>query len=323
MKPTSMNATSMNLTPMNLTPMKLIYPLMLREWFQYRFAWLMTAVIPLALAVLLLSVGHIEFDGSGADPAPPAQALAAAATAITCGLMMLLYTVTGLVTVIALARRDHADRSVEFWLSLPVGHTRSFAVPMGVHLVLLPLAALGLGLLASVVTSALLVSRVHGFSAWLALPWGDVLTLAATMVVRVVAGWPLAVLWVLPVVLVAMLMFAWLRRWGLVILGLALALAVSPLGELWGAKWLPQAVAALFAGAARSIVSGHGHIEINDGNAAQVIEVLSGASQWLWLDIIGSIRNLASPLLVGAWVVAALCFVGLVQWRRRGASAAV
>jgi hypothetical protein len=37
--------------------------------------------------------------------------------------------VTSLIITFGLARRDHADRSIEFWLSLPVGHTRAWPPP--------------------------------------------------------------------------------------------------------------------------------------------------------------------------------------------------
>ena len=300
--------------------MNLIFPLLQREWFQHRFGWLMTALVPLLLVVLLLGFGKVEFDGDGV---PPAQALAAIATALSVVGMTLLYTVTGLVTVVGLARRDHADRSVEFWLSLPIGHARSFAVPMLVHLVLVPLAAIALGLLIGALTSALLVSRVHGFEQWLALPWSDALQAAAAGLLRLWTGWPMAVLWLLPVVLVAMLLHAWMRRWGLVIFGLALALGNSPLGEWFGLHHLNYGVQRLLAGAARSFVSGYAQVDTNNKNSAQLIQNLAQASHWVLIDIWGSVRGLASPKLAAGLGVAALCFAGLVHWRRRGASTAV
>jgi ABC-2 type transport system permease protein len=303
--------------------MKLIDPLMQREWFQYRFGWAITYALPVALALLLLSLGEVEFNADGVEGAlPPPQAIAAATMAATTGLLVMLFVLTGLVTVVGLARRDHTDRSVEFWLSLPISHSRSFVVPMVVHLVLVPLAVLLLGLLTSVVVSAVLVTRFHGLQAWLALPWSETVQLAALLIVRVVAGWPLAVLWLLPVLLVAMLLFAWLRRWGLVVMGVVVAVASSPLGELWGLKWLPQVLGELFVGAGRSLVNG-GQVVIGNDNAHKVIEVLAQAPAWVLQDILASLQALASPVLLGALLVAAACFAGLVQWRRRGASAAV
>jgi ABC-2 type transport system permease protein len=303
--------------------MKLIDPLMQREWLQYRFGWAITYALPVTLALLLLSVGEVEFDTDGVEGSvPPPQALAAITMVGTTGLLVMLFVLTGLVTVVGLARRDHTDRSVEFWLSLPISHTRSFVVPIVVHMVLVPLAALVLGLLTSVLVSAVLVTRFHDLQAWLALPWIDAVQLAGLLVVRVVAGWPLAVLWLLPVLLVAMLLFAWLRRWGLVVLSVVVGVASSPLGELWGLKWLPQVLGELFVGAGRSLANG-GQVVIGNENAHKVIEVLAQAPAWVLQDILASVQALASPVLLGGLVVAAACFAGLVQWRRRGASVAV
>jgi hypothetical protein len=51
--------------------------------------------------------------------------------------------VSSLIIVSGLARRDHGDRSNEFfWMSLPVGHGTSLAVPLAVHLLLVPAAVL-------------------------------------------------------------------------------------------------------------------------------------------------------------------------------------
>jgi ABC-2 type transport system permease protein len=46
--------------------------------------------------------------------------------------------VTSLFIALGSPRRDHGDRSIEFWLSLPSGHGESLAAPMLVHLLLVP-----------------------------------------------------------------------------------------------------------------------------------------------------------------------------------------
>lgn len=296
-----------------------------REWMQHRFGWALTATVPLLLAVLLLSFGNVQvqMDAEMGDSGmPPVVAVAALSVVASMAVMLLLATVTSLVTVVGLARRDHADRSVEFWLSLPIGHSRSLAVPMGVHLVLVPLLALLWGALAGVLVSAVLVSRTYGFGAWLDLPWSDAAKLIGVLLTRSALGWPLALLWLAPLILLAMLMFAWMRRWGLVVFGLLLAIGNSPLGAIAGYHWLPNWLSAMAQGAAGSLYSG-GDLHINAEGAGAAMELAGKAPAWLISDFASSLTALASPVLLGGLVFAAACFFGLVQWRKRGASVAV
>ncbi len=295
--------------------------LMQREWLQHRFAWSMLLLIPVALAVLALVFGQV--DVLNEDGRPPALALAAGAMAVSVGVLMVLVSVSGLITAIGLARRDHADRSVEFWLSLPISHTRSLLVPMVVHLLLVPLVTFALALLVGGLMSLLLVARVQGVGEWLQLPWGQVLQSALVALARIGAGWPMMVLWLSPMILLAMLMYAWLRRWGLVVLGLAVAVGSSRLGEILGYRMVPDALANIGHGAVRSLFSGNQTVVVQGDGGDAVLHGMQQAPSWLLTDIAGSVQNLASPAFVGGLLVAGLCLYGLVQWRRRGASTAV
>ena len=297
--------------------------LLQREWLQHRFAWILLLSIPVVLAALALSFGQVSIISEDHPEGIPAVVLAAGTVAACIAALVALAAVSGLVTAVGLARRDHADRSVEFWLSLPVSHSRSLLVPMLVHLVLLPLAAFVFALLAGLLLSALLVARTQGLAAWGALPWADVLGAAFAALLRVFAGWPLMVLWLSPLILLAMLAYAWLRRWGLVVLGLALSVGMSPLGSILGYRMVPDMLAKLGQGAAHALLSGK---QMNDvhGSADEVVRSsFQQAPSWVWTDIVGSLQNLASPVFLGGLLMAGLCFYGLVQWRRRGASTAV
>ena len=295
--------------------------LMQREWLQHRFVWAMLLLIPVALAALALIFGQV--DVMTEDGRPPALALAAGAMAVSVGVLMVLVSVSGLITAIGLARRDHADRSVEFWLSLPISHARSLLVPMAVHLLLAPLMTFFLALLVGVLMSLLLVARVQGVGEWLQLPWGHVLQSALVALARMGAGWPMMVLWLSPLILLAMLMYAWLRRWGLVVLGLAVAVGSSRLGEILGYRMVPDALASIGNGAIRSLISGNQTVIVEGDGGDAVLHGMQQAPSWLLTDIAGSVQNLASPAFVGGLLVAGLCFYGMVQWRRRGASTAV
>ncbi len=301
---------------------ELLLPLMQREWIQHRFSWLMLALVPFGLAFLTLAFASVNVDVDGGGGMPPAVQLAAVTVAITTGVMLLLYFASGVITAVGLARRDHADRSVEFWLSLPVGHARSLAVPLLVHLVLVPMAAVLVGVLAGLLLSAVLVARLYGLGEWLAMPWGDSFTVLALGLSRLWLGWPMALLWLAPVLLLAMLAFAWFRRWGVFGLAATFALLMSPLGGLGWQRFLTQTLASISNGFANSLVWAHPQ-ELEGKSSDSILAALGQAPAWLAADVGASVRALASPVLLGGLVVAGLCFYGLIQWRKRGASTAV
>ena len=174
-----------------------------REWMQHRFGWMLLVTVPLALALLGLVVGQIEFDSETAEKVGPAFPTLLGMIAMTAGTVV-TFTILGatsLLLLTGLARRDHADRSVEFWLSLPTSHTASLAAPLVTHLLLVPAAALVVGLVGGWVISGALVTRLTGFGSWLALPWADLLLAGIALVLRIMAGLPLAVLWAAPLLL--------------------------------------------------------------------------------------------------------------------------
>ena len=220
-----------------------------------------------------------------------------------------------------LARRDHGDRSIEFWLSLPVGHVPSLAVPMLVHLVLVPAAALALGLLAGHGLAMVLVARFAGLSAWFGLPWADLFAATLALGLRLLAGLPLATLWLAPVILMAMLARAWIGRWGLPVLGLVLGLggllADRALGQPLLLPWLghlmQQAVQAM---------AGAGEVSFTARGADEALAALRGLPGLALQDLGAALGALLSPAMAVGLVVSAVCFALLVDWRQRGSKAA-
>mgnify|MGYP003372320282 FL=1 len=300
-----------------------IYPLMQREWLQHRFAWALLALVPLALALVLVSFGQIEFDDGEADrigTALPAV-MTLVAVAVCTVSAFVVFWVTSVIIATGLARRDHGDRSIEFWLSLPVGHVPSLAVPMLVHLVLVPAAALALGLLAGHGLAMVLVARFAGLSAWFGLPWADLFAATLALGLRLLAGLPLATLWLAPVILMAMLARAWIGRWGLPVLGLVLALggllADRALGQPLLLPWLghliQQAVQAM---------AGAGEVSFTARGADEALAALRGLPGLALQDLGAALGALLSPAMAVGLVVSAVCFALLVDWRQRGSKAA-
>lgn len=289
--------------------------LLLREWLQHKFAWSLMVLIPMAVMLLLSGVGEIDI-----SDAPPAQApmlvtvVSVAGTAIG---FALIAAIASLITVTGLARRDHADRSHEFWLSMPIGHGSAFAAPLLVHLLFVPVAAMAIGWLTGLVLSAVLTSRVAGIGEWLALPWGTVISATLALVGRIAAGLPLAILWLSPLILVLVLLCAWFRRWGLVIFAVALLAAALASTRLFGSPWPAETVWMLVQQAGLALVSPDGHgLVVRSGEDA--VAALSMAPSWAVENFGLAVVRLASPLLLGGLVVAAACFYALMDWRRRG-----
>ena len=91
--------------------MKNILPLMQREWLQHRFAWAMMTLLPIALAILPLTFGSVEFDGQMADRSGSEMALMLGSVSVvaTMAIIFLLVWVTSVFITSGLPRRDHAD----------------------------------------------------------------------------------------------------------------------------------------------------------------------------------------------------------------------
>ncbi len=303
--------------------MKNLVPLMRREWLQHRFAWALLVLVPVALAILPLIFGSIEVDGVAASQVPAQLALMVGTLSmvISTAVIFLLLWITSVFVATASPRRDHADRSIEFWLSLPTSHSESLAAPLLVHLLLVPAAALLAGLAAGLLVSLVTVSRLAGLGEWFALPWGSLAIGMASLVARVMAGLPLATLWLMPLLLASMLANAYFKRWGLPVLAVGLSLGSAVLKGVFGQPLLSDTLRDLMINAARALMgaSGQGGITISPEHPAS--EALSELPGFALHDLGAALQAAASPLFLGALLVSAALFYGLVLWRQRGAGA--
>ena len=295
--------------------------LMRREWLQYRFGWALMVAVPLGIALLLLAFGQIQIGPDDAEKVGDKMAplLAVAAMAGSASVLFIIACFSSIIIVAGVARRDHSDRSVEFWLSLPATHSASLAAPLVVHLLLVPAVALLLGLAGGLLVSMVLVARVVGVGEWFTLHWLDLLPAVLALAARLLAGLPLAVLRLSPLILLVVLISAWFRSWSWVILGVGIGLGSQLLNRVFGQPllsditlgWLRQARGAL-------VHAGDGFtIGKNDG-----AEGLRQLPAWALNDFFLAVKELPSPLLLGGLLFAAGCFYLLVMWRERGAGAA-
>jgi ABC-2 type transport system permease protein len=271
--------------------------------------------------VLGLGLGTVQLDDEMTAMAPRDLSLLLATLSVVASMlsMLLVLGVTSLFIALGSPRRDQADRSHEFWLSLPSGHAESLLAPVLVHLLLVPAAALLIGYAVALPISMVTVGRVVGLGEWFSLPWGQILGSLGALLLRVLAGLPLALLWLLPLLLAAMLANALFRRWGLPLLVVLLVLLSVALERVFGQPLLTDTLAALFMYAGTSL-AGAGGAELMQGKSNMPLESLSALPGWALRDFGAALGNLATPLLVGVLLVSGALFMALLAWRRRGAS---
>lgn len=301
--------------------MNKLLPLLQREWLQYRFGWALMLAVPLGIALLLLGFGDIQVDADDAARVGDKMAplLAVASMAGSAAVLFLIACFTSIIIVAGMARRDHGDRSVEFWLSLPATHSANIAAPLIVHLLLVPAVALLAGLAGGVLVSMVLVARVVGVEAWFTLPWLDLVPTVLALAARLLAGLPLAVLWMSPLILLVVLLSAWFRSWSWVILGVGIGLGSQLLNRVFGQPMLSDLTLGLLRQARGALVHAGQGLEM--GKEAGT-EALHQVPAWAFNDFVLALKELPSPLLLGGLLFAAGCFYLLVMWRERGAGTA-
>jgi hypothetical protein len=208
-----------------------------------------------------------------------------------------------------LARRDAQDRSIEFWRSLPVSDTTSVATTLCAHLVLMPLAVMGVAALASVALAAIVVLRIHGWAGLSALDLGYLGSMFAAALPRLAVGSLLASFWAASVLLPMMAASAWLKRWGVpALVGVAWGGGLW-LDKLYGQPELLNALAYPFHRFAEALVpvriSGEGF------NAADATPA------WILQDLLTELQAQLSSSTVLAMAIIALSFWLLVLRRRQ------
>lgn len=299
--------------------------LLLREWMQHRTGWLVLMALP-----TLLALGLSLFDGRGIDVQVGGDSIEVGAlsrlptvlqalgwTLGTVAVALLLVSLTVLAQLPGLARRDHQDRSIEFWRSLPTGHAEGIGATLLMHLLLLPLTALTAGLLGAQLAALVSIVLHQGPLAWLQLPWGLLLPSLLLGAARLWLGLLMAVLWLAPMLLLTMAASAWLQRWALPVV-----VAASLLGVYWLDARLPQPLVgpafsrmgteALYALLAPGLFDGPQRVA--QGDLLSAADRLPAA---LWQDMLRVLDNAASPAFLAALAGGALGFALLVLRRRR------
>jgi ABC-2 type transport system permease protein len=286
--------------------------LLRREWMQHHRGWLILALIPAALALLLLPFGKIDIE---VDEMPPTQlATAIIAQVYIAGVLLLAWAAVWFQAP-GMARRDQQDRSIEFWLSLPTGHPQSLAATLLMHLLVMPLMVLVIAFACGQILALLAIGRILGLGAYGELDLMTWLVGGAAAFARLFLGVILCALWSAPLVLLAMAAAAWLKRWGVPALAAVLFIGGFLLERLTGSKVVWQTVGFWFQRAIEALMP----LAWPDFKAAVVDQTntTQAFSQWLWRDCARVLGELASPEMAAGLVLAAIGF-GLLVLRRSG-----
>jgi hypothetical protein len=301
--------------------------LLQREWMQHQRGWWIVMAVPVVVLLLLAVYGDVnvtlDADGDTSVIRTPSALLLAmgslAGLAIGC---MALAWFSSLVQAPGLARRDLQDRSIEFWLSLPVGHAQSLSATLLAHLLLVPWLALLVGAAGGFVVSLVVVMKAWGIGAWFTLPWGALVAAVAAMLLRLAAGLVLATLWAAPLLLVAMAASAWLKRWGLPVVAAVIGVTGFVLDKLfdWPVVWVTlkvigRSILRAFFGDDREGGPQLSHVADADGAA----QILQAVPRWALEDLASALHATLDPVFLAGLAVAAVAFGLLVLRRSRGA----
>jgi ABC-2 type transport system permease protein len=301
--------------------------LLQREWMQHQRGWWVVMAVPVIVLLLVAIYGDVNItldadDDTSVIRTPSALLMAMGSLGGLAIGNLALSWFSSLVQASGLARRDLQDRSIEFWLSLPVGNAQSMGATLLTHLLLAPWLALLVGAAGGFVVSLVVVMKAWGIGAWLTLPWGGLALGLVAVLLRLAAGLVLATLWVAPLVLVVMAASAWLKRWGLPVVAAVIGVSGVVLDKFfdWPIVWdtlqiIGRSVLRSFFGNDRDGGPQLRHVADAEG-ATQILQALPS---WAMEDLGGALQALLSPVFAIGLVVAGVAFMLLVLRRSRGA----
>lgn len=291
--------------------------LLLREWMQHRFGWLLLAGIPMAIMLPLLSLGTIQVGENGHLPPP----LVIAVTFAAGYLAFLMVLIGGSVAIQApgLARRDRQDRSIEFWLSLPTSHSASVGATVLMNVWLLPLVAFGISAVGAAICALIAVLRVHGADGLLQMSWGTLASLLLMGAARLGLGMVLGTLWLSPFILAAMALSAWLKRWGVAVGAGVLLIGSQVLDKVYHQPWLIEQLAQQMEHAGWALLpTMQGRQDFDLDKSGSVSQLLGDMGHWIAQDTLLALGDLATPRFIVTLMLTAAFFGLMVLRRARG-----
>lgn len=279
--------------------------LLLREWMQHKRGWLIAAFAPPLLFLAMLPFGQVQ-----GLPMEKAELLGLVILLVSTVAVYAICLLVALFQLPGLARRDAQDRSIEFWLSLPGRPSESVAATVLAHAWLAPLGGAVVGALFGLPIAMSVMASKAGFAAVGGVNWGEILTAAMPLLLRALAGTPLMLLWLTPLIFVLMAASAWLKRLGTPLVLVGGAVGVAVLHKVYSIDWPMEAIKAWNIQVNTTLV--------NDPNGLPKA-LMSDTNLWTWAlqDFGHAVAQLASLQFLGWAAVAAAGFALVVMKRSR------
>ena len=292
--------------------------LLLREWMQHRFGWLMVMVLPPLLVMALLPFGTPGPEDAKDISSHGADILAFGAMSLTALGVFAMSWCVNMFSLSGLARRDNQDRSIEFWLSLPATHVESIGAPVLMSTLLIPMLALCVGGAIGVLMSAAVIVKVVGLGGLAQVQWGTVWGMGLVGLARVLLGTVLMTLWLAPISLALMAASAWLKRWGAPLLIGGTLVGGAILKKVYGTGIVFELLTAQLNDA------GYAFLRMDKTTGAVAPEQLMNLSvsefaQQMLTNLQDVLAQMAAPHFVGGLLIAAACFWLLMLKRSRPA----
>ncbi|HEY8880237.1 MAG TPA: hypothetical protein VIN03_21890 [Roseateles sp.] len=285
--------------------------LLLREWMQHKRGWLIAAFAPPLIAIALALFANPHVEGS---PRLPLEMIALMMTVLSGCVVYVICLLVALFQLPGLARRDSQDRSIEFWLSLPGRPSESVAATVLAHAWLAPVGGALVGALFGLPFALMALGSKLGWGTAFSLPWGEIISAAAPMLARGLAGTVLLTLWLAPLILVLMAASSWLKRLGVPVVLVGSAVAATVMHKAYGIDW-PLDV--LMDWSQRI-----NHTLVYDERG--LMNALQSEATSLWPqmahDLGQALADLASLQFLGWTALSAAAFALVVMKRARGGS---
>ncbi|MDI4634825.1 hypothetical protein J7U46_17320 [Pelomonas sp. V22] len=299
-----------------MTTTKRFTTLMQREWMQHRIGWMVVmALLPAITLVAMPFQGSAEL---GNAKLPPASLLALMIMGGTAAAVFGLSWFVAMFQLPGLARRDQQDRTIEFWMSLPASHSESVAATLLTHAVLVPIAALAVGLGFGLIVGLASMFKLIGVAALSQVSWITVIGTALVGVLRMAFGVLLMTLWTAPMFMILMAASAWLKRWGVPAVIGALVIGGNVLDKVYGIRIVGDLLKAQFQGAGHALFNASNTFEGRTMKSPdEVGDFLNNLATWALQDAGAAVQQLASPHLIGGLLVAAGCFYLVILARKR------
>lgn len=286
--------------------------LLQREWMQHHKGWLIAMLALPVIALLALPFGGVQI-GEARD-LPPTEGVGA----IMATTMLAVWGITLLMTGFSLpglARRDHQDRSIEFWLSLPASHSESLIATLFMHTIFVLVLALGVGLCVGVVMALAITLKLGGFVVWTQVSWYQLVLPALAVLARMVLGTVLFTLWMAPIFMSFMVAAAWLKRWGVPAVVTAVVATGVTLQKVYHNPIVWTLLGEQVQGAGSAFFDAM-HLIGEEESAKIEIRGVADVLSWAGQDAAAALAQTASTHFLLGLVLAGICFGLLILHRR-------